>query len=82
MAHHAQELKDRIIARWNQGGITTSGLAEQFGMPSKDAVCGLLRRARKAGIDVRLEFPEGTAFGRPRPRWTPPSSDLTTAGTR
>ena len=66
MTHHTQELKDRIIARWNQGGISTAGLAEQFGMPSKDAVCGLLRRARKAGVDVRLEFAEGTAFGRLR----------------
>ena len=63
MKYHAQEMKDRIISRWNRGGITTTHLAEQFSI-SKDAVCGLLRRARKAGILVRLEFPEGTAFGR------------------
>lgn len=66
MSYHAQELKDRIIARWNQGGVTTAQLAKQFGMASKSAVCGVLHRARKAGVEVRFEYPEGTVFGRPK----------------
>jgi len=65
---HSDKLKAAIIDAWNAGNVTTRELADRFGVVSRHAISGILNRARKAGISVRLEYAEETAFGRPIPK--------------